>query len=290
MLSSNLNSFILEQKQQQEAPIAFISPKQKQLLIIKDIAISSLKEFTITLAFTGITCIFVASSAIPTLLLITIGTIVLNTVIRSITGYIAYELHQAKKLNSDQEDIQKLQFWCALLQYLCPISFSLLDATTRSILVHEAGHAFTVHLLYQNARTKIEIFPLKGGVTWYWAGPLSKVGEFFGQKYCHLIFSAAGPAAAIFIATIDLGLSHYFKQEHPELHRYFLCAAISSIAQHILYALSALLAKNPRSEHDFIQLWKLGGIHPLLSVICIVALPIIVKSILFYLEVKSINP
>jgi hypothetical protein len=261
-----------------------ISLHEIKTSMIKKIAASSFKELSVSFILTGLTCFFVASPAIPTLLITTIGILALNLFMRSMTGYLTYKLERAKREPSDKEDVESLQFAHSFLQYLCPISFTILDITTRDVLVHESGHALTAMALYQNARPTIEVFPLEGGVTRYSAGPLTKLGEFFGRKISGVIVSGAGAAFSILFATVNIGLAHHFKQDHPELHRYLLCAAISSIAQHVFYALSALWEKRPSSGHDFVKLWRVGGIHPVISVICMVALPLIVKTTLFTIE------
>lgn len=260
-----------------------ISSKERRLSIIRDIALHSINELAVSLAFAGVTCLFVASPAIPTLLIATIGIVALNILFRCLAGYTALEIEQAKEKNVDDEYLEDLQFSHQLLQFLCPINFSILDMSTRNILVHEAGHAIAAVALYQNARPTIEVFPLTGGVTRFSVGSLTKIGEFFGRKWTSVIVSAAGPAIAIIAASLNLGLSHYYAKENPELHRYFLCMSIASIAQHVLYALSALWEKNP-SGHDFIKLWKVGGIHPLFSVVGLIALPLIMKSIFFTID------
>ena len=272
----------VEQDQQRNE---WVSLKERQDSIIKDIALSSLKELGISLTLAGITCFFVAAPAIPTLLAGTIGIVAINIFLRSLVGYAAYEIQLMKGdplINAN--DLKVAERYYEFLQYVCPMTFSILDTSTRNVLIHEAGHAFAAIHLYQNARPWIEIFPFKGGVTHYWVGSLTKMGQFFGSKCSSLIVTAAGPTAGILAATIDIGLAHGLKKKHPKLHRYLLCNAITNIAQHILYALSALWEKKPSSGHDFAKLWKVGGIHPIVAVVCMVALPLIVKTALFALD------
>ncbi len=259
-----------------------LSLKDKKKLIIKQIAIATLKELIISLAFTGAACLFVATPAIPTLLATTIAVIAMNILIRTLTGALVYDMHRMKKQGLAPS--KELQACHDLLQYLCPISFTILDTTTRAVLIHEGGHALAASLLYQNARPTIEIFPLKGGVTTYWPRMLSNLGLYFGSKKADLIISAAGPAAGILTATIDLGLAHCVRKKHPELHRYLVCTAAMNIFQHSIYALSAFFETNPFSGHDFFHLWKGGGIHPIVSVISMVALPLILRATLFGID------
>jgi hypothetical protein len=254
--------------------------------IIKDIASNSLKELIVSFMLAGVTCFFVASSAIPTLLIATVGMIALNILFRVVIQMVVDEIQQTNQNRSDR-DYQILTFCYSYLQYVCPLNFSILDLATRHVLIHEFGHALAAALLYQNARPSIEVFPFVGGITRFWITSLTNLGKFFGNKYSRLIVSAAGPATGIFVATIELGLAHYLKREHPRLHRYLLCSAILCIAQHVIYALSTLWERNPMSGHDFANLWKIGGLHPLISAICLVALPLIVQMVLFKIDASK---
>lgn len=250
--------------------------------LVHDVAISTFKEMMISATMTAITCYFVASTAIPLLLTTAINMVAINCLIRGLTAYQQYKLYQLEQQNdpNNNAEIAFLKKNIRLGQWICPMHFACLDQTTSAILLHEVGHAMVARGIYQNANPRIEIFPLNGGITRYQAGPLTKLGKFVGEENSDLLVTAAGPAFGIIGATIQIALSHLTKKDYPEASKYLLVAGISSIAQHIIYALSALWARRKDPGHDFLQLWKVGNIHPIVSIISMVALPILVKGIL----------
>lgn len=159
---------------------------------------------------------------------------------------------------------------------MAPTCFSVLDSTTRDVVIHEGGHALAASALYKNANPKITVMPLQGGVTTFWINGLTKVGKFFGEKGSRLIVAGAGPAAAVLADTIHIGVAHVIRKTHPTLSSYLKITAIISLIGHVMYALSALSIKQQMPGHDFVALW-MGGIHPVASIVAMVALPLIVK-------------
>ncbi|WP_068469611.1 hypothetical protein [Candidatus Protochlamydia phocaeensis] len=253
--------------------------------IITTIALNSLKELAISLAITGVTCLFVATPAIPTLIIVAVSIVALNTIFRTFSGLLTYQLHQLNQSPSAQEEEREsVKMGIKFCQFMCPITFSILDSTNRDVLIHEAGHALAAAAVYQKARPTIEIFPLEGGVTRFFITPLTKLGNFLGEKNARLFVTAAGPGAAILAAATHIGLAHYLKDSHPELSHYFLCTAITSVFQHVTYALSALWMAKPSIGHDFVHLWQVGNIHPIVAAITMVAIPLVVKGALFAIE------
>lgn len=251
--------------------------KQK---LIKEIVKKALIELVISLAFTAVACLFVATPVgMITLAVAAVAAIALNIIFRSISAFCAYRLAQLKHDNSEKALDKKIKFQIALnfFQFLSPITFSsLVDTNTREVLIHEAGHALAANILIKNPRTQISIDPFKGGQTTYRLGALSKIGEFFGRENSKLLIAAAGPVLALGTATIGFGAALALRKSKPELSRYLKIMSINSVAQHAFYALSALWTSATQKGHDFIQLMA-GGLHPIAAVVSIVALPIIVK-------------
>jgi len=174
--------------------------------------------------------------------------------------------------------------FCEFSECIAPLNFAQLNLTTRDVLVHESGHALAAHVLYKNARPKIEVFPFQGGVTKYFVTPLSKVGRFFGEKKVHLIVAGAGPAAAVIASSIDIGIAQGCRQSNPRLSRYLNVMAGMNLLNHLAYAYSAFAeASKKMPGHDFVALWA-GGIHPYVSMTATIALPLIVKTGVFVAE------
>lgn len=241
---------------------------------IKKIALDSLKELAISLCFTSVTCLFVATSAIPTMLAIAVGTVALNTILRFSRFYMEVKLCH-KPLNPES---QELIISALFLKRLVPfILFSLLDLATRQLLTHEAGHGFAALALFQNAKPSIEILPFSG-VTKMSLQALSPLGTFFGRRNSELLVSAAGPLAGTLLTMCDLSVAHVVKDSNPELNTQLKMNAILNIVSHAFYAISAFWDR--QSGHDFVHLWKIGQIHPIASVVCIIAIPILFQGCL----------
>ena len=258
--------------------------------LIKEIVKKSLIELAVSLAFTVATCFFVATPiGMATLFICAIAAIAINILLRSIGAFSLYNLFLLKHNNSTSaQEKKQLYNNLYIYQFFAPLTFSLLvDSQTRSLLVHEGGHALATKILVKNPRPHITINPGEGGVTSYRLGALTKIGEFFGRANAKLIIAGAGTALSITTATLGLATSFALRKTNPELSRYLNIMAIDSVAEHVFYALSALWTATTQKGHDFIQLMA-GGVHPVVSVVAIVALPLIVRiGFLIYDRVKE---
>ncbi|MEI7488668.1 MAG: hypothetical protein WCJ72_14915 [Chryseobacterium sp.] len=241
------------------------NPTTKSL--IRDVALASLKEFALSLCMVGVAAFFVASTSLTLFAVSAIGLIAINTLIRSGAAYYTADYLKTK----DQTSLEIGN----ILQFLCPIMFSVLDSTTRQVLVHEMGHALATHLVYQIPKTTIKIFPFSGGEARYFSSKLTKIGDWLGKKTSQLVVSGAGPAFGILLASSDIFIAHKIKKEHPLLSRYLIASAIDNISEHVLYALSAFWTVS-KPGHDFLAL-AAGGIHPAVAICTMVALPLIIK-------------
>lgn len=279
MVSAPLNYYHVAKNNQ---PIINENKSSIRNKLIREVALNTLKEALISLTITGaVCCLFVAAPAIPSLLIVTISVIAVNLLMRSFTAYLLYDLHLLKQRKHNPDDVKVLENIIRVLQFLCPCVFTIQHDATTNALIHEAGHAFAALAVYQNPQPRIEIFPAGGGVTYHVYSPLTRLGEYLGFQGSETFISAAGAGLGIISAAIMIGMSHAIKKDHPQLSLYLLCSAICTIAHHVIYALSALWETSPSSGHDFVAVWKYGGIHPVVSVICMVALPILVKLTLY---------
>ncbi|MBN9378809.1 MAG: hypothetical protein BGO14_03645 [Chlamydiales bacterium 38-26] len=288
--------------QEQQTPLSFRPEKSLQSLrerrrdpalelkktLIKEIVKKAFIELGVSLAFAGVACIFVANPiAMATLFICAVAAVAISTLLRGIGAYCTYRLFQLKYDESSESILKKSRFKKCLgfVKYLTPMAFSqLVDHNTRAVITHEMGHALAANILIKNPNTRVSIVPFDGGRTTYRLGPLTKLGEFFGRAKTKLIVAAAGPALGVLTATAGFGASLALRKSHPELSRYLNVAAIDTIGQHVFYALSALWTSAAQTSHDFLQLMA-GGVHPLVSAVSIVALPILVR-IGFYIYDK----
>lgn len=137
-------------------------------------------------------------------------------------------------------------------------------------LVHEYGHYAAIRYADNFDNSSLPIVNLHatfGGNVTYTTTPARRAND--------TLITAAGPIAQITFAAAAIAVAHFNSQR--SFSKTFLNgAAFLSILNSLNYAYSAFeLAE--KSSHDFAVLWKKADIHPFIAMICIVALPLLVK-------------
>lgn len=169
------------------------------------------------------------------------------------------------------------------VDYKISRSFFNLIAPFYSI-IHESGHAVSVYLLSQKATIQVVTTSLNDWETNCDYVGLSKLGSYLGEHHFRMLFSAAGPLADVVTHQISLIGALILKDSYPELSKNLFLQTLNRCHNQMLYAWSAFDTANVFPGHDYVQLWKDGGIHPYLAIIGMVALPLI--STLGYLMVR----
>lgn len=244
--------------------------------IIKDVALKSFSEFVMTSVMVGITCIFVATPAIPSLVIYNVSILAFSIILRAAGGAVLYKSHvelAERKINEAEAKI--LRLFEKSTKFFCPALFSSLCCTTSHVVVHESGHALAIYSLFANSKPVITIKPFEYGFTSFIPGTLSSLGAKIGLKWSMLIVTAAGSIAGVVTSTVIYAIGRAILSRAPELARYMEAYGISGIAIHAAYPISDLFSSG---GGDFYKIWKTTGIHPLVSFIGVVALPIIVIS------------
>jgi hypothetical protein len=157
--------------------------------------------------------------------------------------------------------------------------FTFAYATMKNlqILTHEMGHVAGALAVYKNCRPRIELYPGDRGSSHFKTSQLTALGKKVGRVKANLIVTAAGPALALLVSSLLLGLSKRLQSTHPEWSGHLKAAALSDIAYHAVYALSALKTGiQALPSHDFVILSKMG-VHPLGVALAIVAIPFIIS-------------
>jgi hypothetical protein len=184
--------------------------------------------------------------------------------------------------------VQALYRTSVLCDYLSALLNTIVDFLNRDLLVHELGHLIPVKLFYQNSRPLLVLAPFSlsifsplsqaaaGYVSYFPSLPLSSLGLRIGTKAVQLAISAGGAGATTIFSTAFIVTSHRVRKTNPYLSRVLLCMAILSIANAMLYALSALQETSSKG-HDFAAL-AAGGIHPLTSAAVIASVPLGTKA------------
>ncbi len=142
--------------------------------------------------------------------------------------------------------------------------------------IHECGHVIAASALFKEPNIKVTINPFKGGNTSYTVSKgLTKVGEFLGKENAILLTTAAGFMASTFFAMFEFGLAYHLKEQYPNLSECLNHHAIAQILNDVVYALTTFFTHQSNLGHDFMRLWQVGGVHPLIPIAFMIILPLI---------------
>ncbi len=255
--------------------------------LIWKVASTCLGELVVASLAAGTACCFMATTAIPTVMMSLITVIALTTLFHCTEALLDYSLCCDILRDGNLDNTSFLLLKCNAildLHHLRAWFFAVSNGYTHGTLIHEMGHAFMVRLLFKNENPIIELFPEGGGVTTFYGTALSRVGQWLGEKRALMAVTAAGAAFATLEATVLLAFAHKVKDTHPELRLHLVYMAIARVINHVFYALSALslTSLDPKSEgHDFFMLWKGAGIHPIAAAVTMVAIPLIAQYALW---------
>lgn len=145
-------------------------------------------------------------------------------------------------------------------------------------IFHEAGHAISRYLLYKNCTIQIVSTTLTnwGTATYYFGETieLSKLGSYLGEHYANIVHIAMGPLVDVATSQISLIAALILKASYPQLSKNLFLYTLSTSRNCLSYAWGALAANAPLSN-DYVELWKVEGIHPCSAIIGMVAMPLI---------------
>lgn len=234
--------------------------------VISEIAQNSFKELGVIVLFSGATLLFVATlQGAVTLVTLAISVFAINTLLRMVAGYFHYSALCALKEGRVKKG-ESLNESSTFFKFLPAYYFAHFDTCTRNVIVHEMGHAAAAYLFYLDPQPRITINPTYGGATSFYADQLTPLGKLFGSKGSEIITTAAGSAAAVGFSLATLAYAARLEDDEGLLKMYLILSSVSSIAQHIFYAISAFWTPSTMVSHDFRALWNYG-IHPLVSII-----------------------
>lgn len=268
-----------------------IIPNEQEIRkrLIWKVASTCLAELAVASLTAGIACCFMATAAIPTMMTRLINVIAITTLFHSIEALVDYSLSCDILRDGNLKNTRFFFLKIIALfdsHQIRAVLFAAFNNSTHGVLIHELGHALLMHLLIKDAHPIIEIFFGRGGQTRLPEGvyEASKLGELLGnEERIETAITVAGPAFAILEATGLLMLAHKVKDKHPELRLHLVHMAIFRVVNHIFYALSALpLTLTPETAgHDFLYLWKRAGIHPVVAIVTMVAIPLFTQCALW---------
>ncbi len=162
-----------------------------------------------------------------------------------------------------------------ILNFFSSIAFGYFHVHTTGSLIHEAGHALTGMILFQNANPRIMINPLeKIGLSKISAKNLSFLGNCLGKNKARLLVTVAGPLTAFLFSLGSIIAASYLPDSYQQTKLFLLTSAIASITIHIFDAFSALsIPPSAFSANDFAVL-SFYGLNPAIAAISMLAISV----------------
>lgn len=264
------------------------SPIQKALssklsdiaLKISPIALKTLAELTIAISFN---CLIFSHFVMP--MSAPLSIIWFNRVLILSSLYlipkIAYELYQS---NEVKEDLS-----LATIRHASGISIANgVGLAGPTPWIHELGHASAAALLFKKPCINIKVIPYQAGSTSYSVSyGLTSLGKLIGQENSILFTTAAGIMSSTIFALFEFGVANGIKERFPILSEWMNYHAITQIFTDVIYGMSAFVTNRCDLSHDFIRLWNLGEIHPLIPIALMIALPVIELTLFKFLEMRK---
>lgn len=252
---------------------------------ISPVAIRTLCELGSAIALNSLTITFFAIPLSSPLSMLLLG----NLLVLSTVPVIIKTIWDFFQNNSSKDD---LLMWN--VQHLASISiFNDIGLAGIIPLIHELGHATSAWICFKNPKIEINVKPYQNGSTSYYISKLTHFGSILGKNNALLLTTAAGMMASTFFGMCEIGLAECIKEKCPTLSQCLNYHAIVQILNDIIYGLMSLLSQRTDLTNDFIRLWNLGGIHPLIPITAMIALPLLeialIKGIGYWKEPKYIQ-
>lgn len=145
-----------------------------------------------------------------------------------------------------------------------------------NIYIHESGHVVAAITFFKNPRVQMWVRPFQGGSTTYTASNrLTRIGMLLGKQRAMLVTAAAGLVASTVFVMCELGVANRYRKTNPGLSQYLNLHAVTYIFNEVVYGMTAFLASKSDLGHDLVRLWRIGGVHPLIPIVAMIALPLI---------------
>lgn len=242
----------------------------KQLFKITSVACYVLKKFTLALALNiAIRCAF-SAFLIP-------QASVIATAVAFLTAFVITKIAQYYFKNAS------IPIWMQELSLpACATSLSF----RINNFIHEYGHYIAARLSFIDAKPEVFVNYNQGATSYIISNGLTRFGRFLGEQRALLFITAAGLMTPIFCTIAEFAMAHGLYDSCPDLSEFFIDHGFSQLASAFYYGASAFFSYEGQLENDFILLWQIGEIHPLISITLMLAVPLAEICLFKYLEQK----
>lgn len=168
---------------------------------------------------------------------------------------------------------------------LARLSFVNLLTLKLNRYIHEWGHAGAAILTYQKAHPEVRVSFRQGSTTYAISHGLTRFGRFLGEHGALIFTTAAGLAAPVLLAMAEFAAAYHLHEKNPIASELLNAHGASQLLDTVLY--TGFLAFQTSKEvtiHDSMMLWKIGGIHPVVTFASLLALPIAELCLFYYLR------
>ena len=153
--------------------------------------------------------------------------------------------------------------------------------------IHEFGHAGAAMLCYVGANPEIVVRWYEGSTEYITSHGLTKFGEYLGEFNALLFVTAAGLCTPVLCAMTEFAVAHQIHENHPIISEILNYHGLSQLLNVGIYGLSAFFTSKMILQNDFILLWVVGEIHPLIPIALIIGLPLCEYLIFKYLDYSN---
>lgn len=143
-----------------------------------------------------------------------------------------------------------------------------------SLYMHELGHAAAAMLCFIQADPKIIVRGFEGMTEYNISYGLTSFGEWLGEQPALLFAASGGLISTVIFAVGEFAAAHALQEKHPIISEILTYHGISQILYLTLYGFSAFRTSKSHLINDFIFLWVRGGIHPLVPIGLVIAVPL----------------
>jgi hypothetical protein len=166
---------------------------------------------------------------------------------------------------------------------------SFVNTTTIKLshYIHEFGHYAAALATYVNADPEIIVRWYEGVTRYNISYGLTKFGQWLGEDNALLFVTGAGLLLPGICAMGEFAVAHFLHENHPVISEALNYHGLSQILNVGVYGLSAFFTSKLILKNDFILLWVVGEIHPVIPIMLIVGIPLCEYLIFKYLESKS---
>lgn len=146
--------------------------------------------------------------------------------------------------------------------------------------IHESGHALMALACFKRATPHITIVPFKNCMTDYAISyGTTAFGSVLGRQAALVLIAASGIMATTATVMLALAVAGQLKKNYPFAAKRLTYQAAGHLLIDLTYGFRAFYDSRSNLTNDFIYMWQYGGIHPLVPICLMVALPIITYEI-----------